>query len=144
MDKTIERRAIYKTFAGNPGSCPQCGGKVLKSYQSYMVATRANGKMADAFMIGGDFGWFCAACPTVVLDKKELEKMLSFSMPGWKVGNEIIVLGLVNLEAIPEKNKHLRLGEPGNPIPLVRFSSQGAADVSKLAGNSKQSKLRKR
>jgi hypothetical protein len=144
MDKTIERRAIYKTFTGNPGSCPQCGGKVQKSYQSYMVATRANGKMADSFMIGGDFGWFCAACPTVVLDKKELEKMLSFCMPGWKVGNEIIVLGLVNLDAVPEKNKHLQLGEPGNPIPLVRFSSQGAADVSKPAGNSKQSKLRKR
>jgi hypothetical protein len=50
MDKTIERRAIYKTFTGNPGSCPQCGGKVQKSYQSYMVATRANGKMADSFM----------------------------------------------------------------------------------------------
>jgi hypothetical protein len=144
MDKTIERKAIYKTFTGNPGSCPQCGGKLQNSYQSYMVATRTNGKMADSFMIGGDYGWFCASCPTVVLDKKELGKMLSFSMPGWKVGNEIIVLGLVNLDAVPEKNKHLRLGEPGNPIPLVRFSSQGAAYANKPAGNSKQSKLRKR
>ena len=144
MDKTIERRAIYKTFTGNPGSCPHCGGKLQNSYQSYMVATRTNGKMADSFMIGGDYGWFCASCPTVVLDKKELGKMLSFSMPGWKVGNEIIVLGLVNLDAVPEKTKHLRLGEPGNPIPLVRFSSQGAADATKPAGNSKQSKLRKR
>jgi hypothetical protein len=143
MDKKIERKAIYKTFTGNPGPCPQCGRELKKSYQSYMVATRTGSRMADSFMIGGDFGWFCAACPTVVLDKKELGKMLSFSMPGWKVGNEIIVLGLVNLDAVPEKNKPMRLGEPGNPIPLVRFSSQGAAEASKPAGNSKQSKQRK-
>jgi hypothetical protein len=130
MDKTVERKAIYKTFKGNPGPCPQCGKVLKKSYQSYMVATRTGGKIADSFMMGGDFGWLCPSCPTVVLDKNELTKMFKFSMPGWNVGKEIVVLGMVNLDKIPDDKKHLPLGGPGNPIPLIPFTNKASPETA--------------
>ena len=138
MDKTVERRAIYKTFKGNPGSCPQCGRKLKKSFQSYMVATRTGGKISDSFMVGGDYGWFCASCPTVVLDKNELERVLKFSLPGWNVGKEITVLGMVDLKKVPDDKKHLPLGAPGNPVPLIRFTGQAKPESRNPAVKSKK------
>ena len=95
-----------------------------------MVATRTGGKIADSFMIGGDYGWFCTSCPTVVLDKDELTKMFKFSMPGWNVGKEIVVLGMINLDKVPDDKKHLPLGAPGNPVPLIRFSNKAGPETS--------------
>ena len=67
IDPKIERKAIYKFFKGKPGPCPQCGGMLKQSHQSYMIASRIGGRKADSFIMGGDFGRFCASCPTVVL-----------------------------------------------------------------------------
>lgn len=118
---TTPRDAIYKIFIGNPGLCPQCRGVLKKSYQSYLVLTHTGKRMKDSFTIGGDFGWFCQSCPVVVLDKKGLDKMMRYSMPGWKVGAEITVAGLVDLDAVPPDKWNLPLGGEENPIPLVEF-----------------------
>jgi hypothetical protein len=48
--------------------------------------------------------------------------MLSFQKSGWKVGSEFLVLGIVDLDAIPASKRHLPIGDPDNPLPLVRFS----------------------
>lgn len=79
-------------------------------------------------MVGGDYGWFCQSCPVVVLDKNELEKMIGRGMPGWKVGTEISVAGIVDLDAVPANKSHLPLGEPGNPMPLIKFRPAGSGD----------------
>ena len=138
------REAIYKTFIGNPGPCPQCGGALEKNYQSYMVLTRTGGREADSFVIGGDFGWFCKSCPVVVLDKKELEKMMGFSKPGWKIGAQFAVAGVIDLDAVPADKRYLPLGAPGNPVPLVKFSGHGGSESGKSTSNSKQNKSRRR
>jgi hypothetical protein len=143
IDPTIERKAIYKSFKGKPGPCPKCGGVLKQSHQSYMLATQTGGRKADSFMVGGDFGWSCAFCPTVVLNKDELGKMLSYSMPGWKIGKEIAMLGILDLDAVPANKSHLLLGSPGNPVPLVKFSGRGGSESGKSTVNSKQNKSRR-
>ena len=138
MDKTVERRVIYKTFKGNPGSCPQCGQMLKKSSQSYMVATRTGGKIANFFVVGGDFGWFCASCPMVVLDKNELERVLKFSLPGWNAGKEISVLGMIDLNKVSDDKKHLPLGVTDNPVQLIRFTGQAKPESRNPSVKSKK------
>ena len=121
FDITLERQAIYQDFHGQPGPCPRCGGPLAQRTQMYLVDTRQGKRLADSFMLGGDFGWFCAACPTVVINTRECGAMLSHGKPGWKIGSEFAVLGLVNLDAVPQDKRHLLLGEDDNPIPLVAF-----------------------
>jgi len=121
MDRKIERQAIYKTFTGNPGPCPRCGGVLEQANLPYMVVTRTGKRLDDSFLISGDFGWYCQSCPAVVLNQAQLYKMMSFSKPGWKVGQEFSVMGVMNLDAIPENKRHLPLGSPGMPNVLVKF-----------------------
>lgn len=144
IDPKIERKAIYESFKEKPGPCPKCGGVLEQSYHSYMVASRTGGRQADSFIVGGNFGWFCASCPTVVINKDELDKMLNSSMPGWKIGKEFAVLGMLNLDAVPSNKSHLHFGAPGNPVPLVKFSSHGGSESGKWARNSKQNNSRRK
>jgi hypothetical protein len=72
-------------------------------------------------MMGGDFGWLCQSCPIVVLNKTELSKILQESKPDWKVGNEFSVTGIIDLDAVPANKRHMLLGAPGNPVPLIEF-----------------------
>jgi hypothetical protein len=132
------RQAIYQIFKGSPGPCPKCGGALKKSYQSYMVLTHTGERMADSFMMGGDFGWFCQTCPVVVLDKKGLEKMLGFSRPGWKIGAQFSVAGIIDLDAVPEDKRHLPLGTPGNPLPLIKLRAPGSGDSARHPKHQKE------
>jgi len=45
------------------------------------------------------------------------------SLPHWNVGSEFALLGIVDLDAIPEDKRDLPLGDDDNPIPLVEFTS---------------------
>jgi hypothetical protein len=122
FDITVEREAIYRDFDGQPGSCPRCGGPLTQRTQTYLVSTRTGKYDGDSFIMGSDFGWFCEACPTVVLNTVEVSRMLSYQKPGWKIGSEFAVLGLINLDAIPKDKRDRPLGEVDNPIPLVEFT----------------------
>jgi len=124
IDITIPHECIYQRFEGEPGPCPRCGGPLQQSTQTYMIATRRGQKIADSFIVGGnDMGWFCTHCPTVVINPEELSDMLQHGLPNWDVGNEFTVLGIVDLDAIPEEKQHLPLGDDDNPIPLVQFTT---------------------
>jgi hypothetical protein len=120
-DKTIPRQVVYKTFTGSPGACPRCGGQLVNEYCSYAAETRRGKRMADSFIIGGDFGWFCTACPTVVLDENLVGEMLGLRKRGWNVGPEYRVLGIVDLDAIPADKRRLPIGDHRNPLPLILF-----------------------
>ncbi len=126
FDIKLEREAIYRNFTGQSGLCPRCGGTLAQRPQTYLVATRTGKHTSDSFIMGSDFGWFCETCPIVVLNGLEVSKMLSFQRPGWKVGSEFALLGLVNLEAVPADKRHLPLGGDHNPIPLVAFRAAKA------------------
>jgi hypothetical protein len=80
-------------------------------------------KVTDSFFMGNDAGWFCACCPTLVINPEEVQEFLSFSLPHWDVGTEFAVAGIVNVDAVPEEKRSLPLGGDDNPVPLVRFTS---------------------
>jgi len=84
-------------------------------------------KVTDSFFMGNDAGWFCACCPTLVINPEEVQEFLSFSLPHWNVGTEFAVEGIVDLDAVPEEKRDLPLGGDDNPIPLVRFTSVSTA-----------------
>ena len=124
IDITQPRECIYREFKDQPGPCPHCGGPLRTSYQTYMVITRRGNKTTDSFMMGsGTLGWFCENCPTVVINPQEVNGTLQYQLPHWDVGDEFVVAGLVNLDAIPPERHHLPLGEEGNPIPLIEFTN---------------------
>jgi hypothetical protein len=107
--------------------------------------------MTDAFLISGDFGWYCEDCLTVVINPAEVDEMLSFSRPDWDTGEAFAVLGLVDLDAVPEEKSHLPLGDDDNPVPLVAFTEVSGAPGARSArsrrrkrSGSKRSKSKRR
>lgn len=144
LNLKVPREAVYQSFKGHPGACPKCHGELLRSTQTYMVATRYGKELGDTFVIGGDFGWFCTQCPVVVIDADRVGEMMSVGKPGWRVGPEFLVLGIVNLDAIPQNKRHLPLGASGNPMPLIQFSNLGLSKNSqKSPANEHRRKARK-
>jgi hypothetical protein len=123
IDITIRRECVYQQFKGEPGPCPRCGGPLQQSRQSYLVATRRGGKITDSFVVGSDMGWFCTRCPTVVINSEDVGKLFQHGLPHWDIGSEFVVLGIIDLDAVPEEKQHLPLGDEDNPIPLVEFTN---------------------
>lgn len=118
----IPRQAIYRSFTDDPGTCPRCGGTLVNERQTYMVATRSGKKITDSFIMRDDFGWFCKSCPIVVLNEKEIYKMFSVGAKKWgNVGQEYVVLGIVDLDGVPADKQDLPLGGEDNPVPLIEF-----------------------
>jgi hypothetical protein len=76
--------------------------------------------------MGSDFGWFCGACPVVVINSRQVKEMLGHSMSHWDVGSEFCVEGIVDLEAIPQEKRDSPIGGADNPMPLIRFKDPGA------------------
>ncbi|MCD6289568.1 MAG: hypothetical protein J7M34_03625 [Anaerolineae bacterium] len=59
--------------------------------------------------------------------------MLQYSPSHWDVGDELLIAGIVDLDAIPEEKRYLPLGDEDNPIPLVEFTNVSDADHAQLA-----------
>jgi hypothetical protein len=109
------------SFTGQPGPCLNCGAAMKQEFATFMIATRQGKRIADSFVLGGDFGWFCPACPTIVINGDRVSEMLGIGKQGWNIGSEWAPLGLVDLDAVPETKRHLPLGTDDNPYPLVEF-----------------------
>lgn len=123
LDVSVPRECIYQSFEGQPGPCPRCGSSLQQSYQSYLIATRRGNKVTDSFMMSNKMGWFCTHCPVVVINPAEVSRHLPYGLPKWDVGNEFVVAGIINLDAVPQDKRELPLGEADNPIPLVGFTN---------------------
>jgi len=125
IDITIPRECIYQEFEEQPGPCPRCGGP-LQSHNSagYLVIAKREGEVTDDFIIGGgDIGWFCPRCPTVVINPEKVREFLMHPLPHWDVGEKFVLAGIIDMDAIPEEKQDLPLGGDDNPIPLVEFTN---------------------
>ena len=137
-DLEKRREPVYLSFDGDPGPCPRCGSALIRSSHTYVVATHRAGQIRDSLIIGNDMGWFCSSCPVVVIDKQQLDEMVSHSLPHWDVGNEYVVLGIVDLDAVPPDRRDVPLGEDDNPVPLIEFryeSDEPRLDSEHSAGD---------
>jgi hypothetical protein len=148
LDIKQPRECIYKSFKDDPGPCPRCGSTLRKEYQSYLIATRRGRQSTDSFITGTDFGWLCPACPTLVINPEDVSERLGVGASRWDVGTEFVVLGIVDLDAVPPDKRSRPLGEDDNPVPLVRFSNLGGRPSPKRAASAhkkhKSKKKRKR
>lgn len=129
---SVPRRMYWSKDVGGASRCPECGGPLAGEYHTYLLAVRAHDE-EETFLIGSDAGSFCAACPVVVLDSDTFRDFVRLGLdldlgldPGHPSAS-FTVLGLVDLEAVPEEKQAVPLGEEGNPIPLVKFLEHGGS-----------------
>ena len=101
--------------------CPDCQTALVPKSHSYLMVLR-HGKSMDSQIVGSAGGYFCTACPVVVLDKVRFDDYAAMS-PAARAGSSYAVLGLVDLSAVPEDKKHLPFDEVNNPLPLVMFTN---------------------
>ena len=123
IDISQPHHCYLKEFKGNPGPCPKCGGELQLSSQTYQVVTTHKGLPKDSFLIGADIGWYCAACRVVILNPRDIEERIGIFAGRWgrNSGDDYVVTGHVNLDAVPRHKRDVPLGDEGNPIPLVKF-----------------------
>lgn len=86
-----------------------------------MMAVRHKGTI-DPFVTGNDGGRFCASCPVVVLDHECFSEAAAVGA-GTGKGVEFMVLGIVDLDAVPTEKKHIPFDDDTNPLPLVKFTN---------------------
>ena len=100
-------------------SCPECHSELEKEFHTYLVLTR-KGKEYKQLIYGTDGGSFCSSCDVVVLDSSMFREHVRY---GTKHGSsfQFTVVGIVDLEAIPEDKKRVPLGTDDNPVPVVSF-----------------------
>lgn len=118
---SVPRKMYWSERAADHMYCPDCGGPLQREQHSYVLATKHRGH-TEFFIAGTDDGYFCARCPVVVLDR---EGFARFAAIGVRSADDLkfVVLGIVDLEAVPEDKRHLPFDEKTNPVPLVRFTN---------------------
>lgn len=124
--------------------CPECQSALEFEPHAYALAVR-EGSNIQSFVVGPKGGYFCVECPTVVLDRDTFVRMASLAS-GCDCGAKFAVLGLVDLDAIPEDKRSLPLGHDDNPIPLVEFTnlSHGSEIETKKSRSARSRKRGKR
>jgi len=135
VDVSIPRKMFWSDKLVNKKKCPLCHSTLENEYHTYMMVTRSGGETTP-FMTGNDSGSFCLECPVVVLDRKGFEQAIEAmaERPDWGISGTVqfTVLGIVNIDAVPEDKRHIPLGDEGNPIPLVEFLSE--TEIAKKIG----------
>jgi len=111
------RRKYYSI--GSANYCPECNSKLVEQNCKILLAVKSSEDEAE--YIANDSGSsFCKNCPVVVFDKNKISQTAKFAIKRGK-NIQYIILGLANLDAIPEEKKHLPIGDDDNPVPLVDF-----------------------
>src|SRR5262245_34045379 len=102
FDPSIPRKQFWTDRVPNKHRCPFCHSRLEKDYQVYMFVVQ-EGEETPAYVTGNDHGSFCPQCPIVVLDMKEFARSAA-EVIGLDEAQSLafMVLGLVNLNAIPE------------------------------------------
>ena len=125
---SVPRKMFWSTESGGKSRCPECWTRLKNEYHTYMFAV-IEGSDIQPFMIGTDAGYFCAKCPTVVLDYEKFEQLASIAGHG-KDQLPFTVIGLVDLDAVPEEKAGISVGDDDNPIPLVQFTNITSSRMS--------------
>jgi len=146
VDLTLTRRMFYRAVPSSlEARCPRCEEPLSQEMGLYFIATRQGGRQSDNFMIHGDFGFYCPACPTVVIDPEKLIDILQIGATRWDVGDAYTVLGLIATEAIPEEQRDVPFDEL-DAIPLVPFEPgdrpRRSSTQRRRKGKSKRQKRR--
>ena len=144
FDPSIQRQMFWSNAVGGKTYCPRCLSRLENENQVFMMAIRESHD-AKPFVVGNDAGYFCPQCPTIILDGDTFAEFARGSVDR-DTDAEFSVLGLVDLEAVPEEKRSVPLGGDDNPIPFVKFTnlSEGKPQRHKTAAQRKKKKRLKR
>jgi hypothetical protein len=139
FDVSIPRKMFWSDKLVNRKKCPLCHSALENEYHTYAMVVLSGGETTP-FITGNDSGAFCHECPVVVLDRKGFEHVIEAmpeERPDWGIAGTVrfIVMGIVNMDAVPEDKRHLPLGDDDNPIPIVEFLSE--IDTANRSGASR-------
>jgi len=144
IDVSVPRRMFWSDKLVNKKKCPLCHSTLENEYQTYVMVTRSGGETTP-FITGNESGAFCPECPVVVLDRKGFEQAIEAmaEKPDWGISGTVqfAVMGIVNIEAVPEDKRHIPLGDDDNPIPLVAFLSETDTANKSVGGQPKGKRL---
>jgi|SRR5262245_22720241 len=142
IDVSIRRRMFWSDKLVNRKKCPLCHSPLTTEYQTYIMATWS-GEEPTPFITGSNDGAFCPECPVVVLDRKGFERSIGTiaQEQDWAISGSLrfAVLGIVDMDAVPEDKKHLPLGGDDNPLPIVEFLSE--TETAKKSGERKGKRM---
>lgn len=139
-DASIPREMFWSNKIQDSRLCPTCNAKLEKKYHTYLVLSR-KGEDYESFISGNDAGKFCPNCDIVVLDRNMFAKSVSFATRH-SSSFEFTVVGLVDLDAIPDDKKGTPIGGDDNPIPLVKFKKHNKHN-NDISASEKQKKILK-
>jgi hypothetical protein len=150
FDASVPRRMFWSDKLVNKKKCPLCHSTLENEYHHYIMAIRS-GKETTTLATGNDSGDFCPECPVVVLERKGFERVIEGIVkesPDWAMSGAVsfVVIGIVNMDAVPEDKRHLPMGGDDNPIPLVEFlresdtasKSEARHGGKRLSGNQRR------
>jgi hypothetical protein len=123
LDISDPREAFYQTLSGHEFKCPKCGGILKQQNKSYLIGNYDGEDELESTVTGGSFGWFCTTCPVVVFNRPELRDFLHHLPSDLEIGPNAIILGIINMNAIPVQKRGMPIGKPENPIPLCIFTN---------------------
>jgi hypothetical protein len=119
-------------------SAPRCHKTLIQELATYMVVTFDDtGRATDRFMVGGDFGYYCPNCPTIVINPADVKPYLDAASTQFEVGKGFAVLGRVALEGFTEEEQNTPVGELKS-IPIVPFHESPSPTKSKSKSRQKR------
>jgi len=124
----LPRKMHWSDEIGGHASCPDCGAPLEPEQHTYMMAIRRGSDM-DFHLVGNTAGHFCEKCPLVVLDRDRFEESATLAARTAD-GSAFLVMGIVDLDAVPEDKKSLPFDDDTNPVPLVQFTNIGGKKSS--------------
>lgn len=122
--------------------CPKCRGSLENESHSYLCAVR-QGNDTEMFLVGNDAGYFCERCSAIVLEYDEFSRSADLMAPSSSGPAEFVVMGMVDLNAIPPEKADVPLGEDDNPIPFKAFTNIQPKRPQKKINRRKRKKRRR-
>ena len=142
FDPAIPRRMYWSKDVGGVDLCPKCRGSLESESHSYLCAVR-QGNDTQTFMVGNEAGYFCERCCVIVLEFDAFAENADVMAPFRSGPAEFVVMGMVDLNAIPPEKADVPLGEDDNPIPFKAFTNTQPKRPRKK-GNRRKRKKRRR
>ena len=121
---SLPRKMYWSDDVGGHAACPDCGASLESEHHAYIMVTRQGGAM-DFHLTGNTAGHFCEKCPVVVLDRERFEDFAALVARSTD-GPGFLVMGIVDLDAVPEDRRSMPFDDDRNPVPLVQFTNIGA------------------
>ena len=142
FDPAIPRRMYWSKDVGGVDSCPKCRGPLESESHSYLCAVREESD-TQTFMVGNDSGYFCGRCSVIVLEFDAFAESAEVIAPFRPGSAEFVVMGMVDLNAIPPEKADVPLGEDDNPIPFKAFANIQPKKPQKKGSRRKRKKRRR-